>query len=140
MLTLVIVPGRRKLASVIRWESHGSQSTGPQSIGSHLVSFHNSYNCYLRLLGQKMMRQENQQGPTTPEEASPGKTDQNNYLDPEASNQFIVADQFVKGSPRERAGTFSEKQQFMGPDDYMTEEEKLNDEFGHSLSKKNTSN
>ena len=28
----------------------------------------------------------------TPEEASPGKTDQNNYLDPEASNQFIVAD------------------------------------------------
>ena len=53
MLTLVVVPGRRKLASVIRWESHGSQSTGPQSIGSHLVSFHNSYNCYLRLLSRR---------------------------------------------------------------------------------------
>ena len=63
-LTLVVVPGRCKLASVIRWASHGSQSTGPQPIGSHLVSFHNSYNCYLRLLGLKMMRQESQQGPS----------------------------------------------------------------------------
>ena len=64
MLTLVVVTGRCKLASVIRWASHGSQSTGPQPIGSHLVSFHNSYNCYLRLLGLKMMRQESQQGPS----------------------------------------------------------------------------
>ena len=61
---LTLVPGRRKVAlGRGSWESHGSQSTGPQPIASQLVPFR-SYDCYLRLLGSKMMRQESQQGPS----------------------------------------------------------------------------
>ena len=64
-----------------------------------------------------------------------------NECESQAVIPFPLADQFVRGSPRDRAGTFhSEKKKSYGPDAFINIENKQIDEASVTLSKKATSN